>query len=288
MSAPTSIAATDAPQGRSAAIEALRFVSALAIVYFHMQLPHGPVALAALHSFTILFGYFSLRGSPARAARRLLTPWLVWSAFYVALQIGRAAVQGGWDGAAGAMDSFGWRDLLIGGMLHLWFLPFAFGVACIGRALPVRFWLIGLAALGLTGVAAANLIACAEPFAQWASVAPAAALGLAMARASRPAALCAGFVLGMGALFLLGVEESTLQAALGALAVLAALSAPHWRSAAADHLGRLSFGVYLAHPLAIALTHRLPLEGDATVFAVAALLCVAIAELALRVAPRIV
>ncbi len=138
---------------RSIAVDVARLVAAAAVVWIHVTSCEEsraslPLCRFAVPFFTAAVVYFIL----ARAARpqcpalltycaqrvqRLYLPFLLWSAFYLALRLSKhAAVH------EGSAIVFSPAMLLTGSTHHLWFLPFAaiisVGMFAIARA--VRPW----------------------------------------------------------------------------------------------------------------------------------------------------
>jgi hypothetical protein len=68
---------------RNGSIEYARFLGALGIVWFHMKMPGGTTALAALQLFILLQVYFGAERALSPQARRLLVPWLLRLKFQV-------------------------------------------------------------------------------------------------------------------------------------------------------------------------------------------------------------
>lgn len=121
---------------RSAAVDIARLVAAAAVVWIHVTSCEAsraslPLCRFAVPFFTAAAVYFILhraadRRLPAFApylaqrAQRLYLPFLLWSAFYLALRISKhAAVHDG------SPIVFSPAMLLTGSTHHLWFLPFA-------------------------------------------------------------------------------------------------------------------------------------------------------------------
>lgn len=123
---------------RNASFDYARLLAVFGIVLFHSGAPGAAWGYVGLPFFLLLLGVFA---APAAArlstaayartrARRLLTPWLIWSAIYAAL----LAVQAARNGRPVLAD-FDASMLLTGPALHLWFLPFAFVAGCALHAL---------------------------------------------------------------------------------------------------------------------------------------------------------
>jgi len=161
---------------RNPAVEVLRYVGAVGIVWFHLNGPTAWIGHAALEVFIILSVVFALRTGEAWSRRRVLWIWVFWSAVYAAMKIVQAVALG-----TLVTDEFEWWMLLTGPSLPLWFLPFIyvanglavayvqnvkwppivegiiFGIISSGLVLALKFLPIPLAqwALGFAAVLAA-------------------------------------------------------------------------------------------------------------------------------------
>lgn len=242
---------------RNGVIELARFAGSLAILWFHLGLPGREIALGALPMFVTFLVYFGAGQPIELRARRLLVPWVFWSVVYGALKF--------LDG-----DSFAPWMLLTGPAIHLWFLPFAFVVERLGvLLLPLSFLFL-------------LLVEFPVPVVQWASVLPAAALGYGLAKgASRY--WCLALAAAGGVLHLLGFQGAV-SLMTGALVVFLALSISI-QSRTAEYLGRIAFGVYLVHPIIVAVLLRVADLDPVPMFVIAALGSVLAAELCRRAVP---
>lgn len=239
---------------RNGSIDGLRWLGAIGIVWFHMALPGGGIGYAALPFFVTMLIYFGPDRPLLDRANRLLMPWAIWSVIYGGLKLLECTLLN-----IPLSQEFQPWMLLTGPSIHLWFLPYCFGVLVILRGLS-RTGLRVVAAIGVpVTLWMANELALPTPFAQWAAVFPAAILGLAMHREGPQMAptLCFGTAATMGLVWLLGWQDMTFQIGLAALAIggalLVPLPAPKW----VIWVSGLSLGVYLIHPLVIAVGHRL-------------------------------
>lgn len=120
-------------------IEWLRFLAAFGIVWFHTENAQWrSVGYAGLPIFLLVFGFLivvhydeiGLSEFVKRRALRLLVPWAFWSVIYIAARYIKAVFID-----KDTPDLFSLNTLLIGGSLHLWFLPFSFLLALV-------FWLL--------------------------------------------------------------------------------------------------------------------------------------------------
>lgn len=245
--------------GRNGSIDYLRFVGSIGIIWFHLHLPGAEIGLAALPMFVALFVCFGVGKDVASLNRRLLYPWLLWSAIFGLAKVAQAMVTGAPIGS-----EFEWWMLLAGPAIHLWFLPFSYLFVLLANQMHRQTW----------GAVNVILVPCSiwltetglpHPFAQWVTVIPAACMGLALNHfgpLSRQA-----HVLGWGSvaiavlMMIAGRETVALQYALGISAVLLAFTVQMRATRVSRLLSEISFGVYLLHPLIFALVLLLPLGG---------------------------
>ena len=176
-----------------------------------------------------------------------MVPWALWSLIYGAAKLFQALI-GGTPLAA----EFAPYMAVTGLSVHLWFLPFTFAALALAPLLRAgAWWHVPLLLAGVLVVMRAGPYPM--PFAQWAHVLPAAVLGIWMRGSIGPVwpvvillVLATGlWQLGFGR----GIEQSALASALCLLALL-------WTrgpTLLTRHLAPLAFGVYLTHPLVIAL-----------------------------------
>lgn len=245
--------------GRNGSIDYLRFVGSIGIIWFHLHLPGAEIGLAALPMFVALFVCFGDGRDIQSLNRRLLFPWLVWSAIFGMAKVAQAIVNG-----APLSSEFEWWMLLAGPAIHLWFLPFSYLFVVLLGQIRREVW----------GTLAAVLVPCSiwlayvdlpQPFAQWVTVIPAACMGLVLNHFG-PRSRQAHFV-GWGsisiAVFMVmaGRDTVALQYALGLSAVLLALAVQIRATPVSRLLSEISFGIYLMHPLIFALVLLLPLGG---------------------------
>lgn len=263
---------------RNATYDYARLLAAFGIVLFHADGPGAQVGYAALPFFLMLMISLSLPAAQTQSfgryartrAQRLLVPWLLWSGIYGILKLAEVlATSATWG------DEFRLHMLLTGPALHLWFLPAAF-VACLAIQPVVRRQpafdgadqtaptdqttlaiavALSFAALALLGLRQDQ--ALPVPLAQWAYVAPAACLGLALAlHRAQPLmalALTVGFI---GGAWALGWHQGLPQIALAALMLIlcGVIRLPATRLSALA--AQFSLGIYLAHPLVFSLLER--------------------------------
>ncbi len=262
-------AATQSVTGVKSAIELLRFLSAIGIVWFHVKAPGMEVAYVALPIFLLLSSYFAtdcvlrngVSGFVTGRATRILGPWVTWCAIFICLRI--VATQEAPDLAQLAANP--WL-LLVGPAVHLWFLPFLFFGSLLIPFLVAfvtnraRFHLV----LGLVGcmifVAFATLAKgeFAAPFGEWIYAVPSFAIGALFALAARfdeERSVVAMLALVAAASWLAGHSLGLYQLVLGAVLFklfwLWQLDSPVF-----VFLGRLSFGIYLVHPVFLWMLYK--------------------------------
>lgn len=249
-----------ATEKRKQSIDLMRIVAAFGIVWAHMGAPFAIEGYVALGLFVVLMAFLSWRSAqsrpgPSAMTRRmavLAVPWILWSAFYLGLDALRAGDM------ARLWTVTDWRSLLIGPVIHLWYLPFAVLAVPLAtlaaRALsgPGAVWAAALilAPLAALAVRVHDTGIAPEPFVQWAFATTPLAYGLLSAAAHSNRAWPAPLVfLVLGCLppwLLWGslVAPNLIAAAL----LFEAFWRMHLTLPGLPALGRLAFGVYLVHP----------------------------------------
>jgi hypothetical protein len=227
---------------RNGFVDYCRLIAAFGIVWFHSDAPGYRLAYVGLPFFLVLLALPSRMGMADRA-RRLLLPFLIWSAVYALFRAWNAAEQG--------QALFGWwqpRMFLTGTSIHLWFLPFAFLVALVAPALRASkvTLLLPVLAAGLLSAAGETSV---WPWYQWSfGVIPALA-GFAFLQ-SRPLS-----VLSLAATYavleMFRPSPDNLVIIGGSLLGFAAMSVTMQRSPLSDWCARLSIWVFLGHGLAV-------------------------------------
>lgn len=267
-------------QSWNGTVDLLRFIGSGGIVWFHTGAPGARFALTALPMFVALAVYFNLRGGSAvpgrklvvRRARRLLVPWVAWSAIYGILKIAEAMAAG-----KPVSSEFEMYMLFTGPRIHLWFLPFVFVAVLAGRAvldrLPVGPVGFAILLIGMIIGSAAALLACeaaspGPPLVQWLTSLPAVLLGLAMVRAegdgNRIRLLLSASVSVFTPLIWFGVHAGTISGLLASLLVCGMLAVAIPTSPFLLFLSSLSFGIYLVHPLVASVLERVSDIPDGT------------------------
>lgn len=250
----------------------------------------------ALSLFVVLTGFLSLRSLARGGVRRFwlgrllrfVLPWLVWVALYRLLDVVRARdVTLLWT----VTDPW-W--LLIGPAVHLWFLPFVVifsPLVVVALALVTsarRVWLAAAAclplALGAVWLHDAGTLP--QPLVQWAFALTPLLYGLLSALGHHHRAVAAPlvFVAAVGGIAGFGWGSLAAPFMLSAALLFEAFWRADLRWSPATSLGRLAFGIYLIHPVAMLVWFKLggavaPAQvGALAVFAMAALATVVLRQ----------
>ena len=290
---------------RLSGLDLLRLASVIGLVWYHMDGPGKIVAYAGLPAVLTISvalpvmqgGKRSLIEEANRRGRRLLWPWVFWSAFYGAFVASRSLYHG-----LGLGLPSGWEPYLAGPSIHLWYLPFALvatlAALVMHRSLagvPVRYaCAVGVALGGLTLVlasVASRSWSPSSPFGQWlfglASIPFGLAVGTAFrARASRVRYVLAGvaFACVVSCLILdrLGDRSTALAYGFGIPLVCLAILWPIELNDFGRMLIPLSLGIYLLHPFVHSQLYRTGLVELGAWAGVAVTLTSALLTLALR------
>lgn len=251
-------------------IDLARFIAAFGVVAAHaLASPRDWAGHLALALFLILTGFLAVQSAQRAGgtyafwprAQRLLVPWLAWSAFFRVLDL---VISDSPDRFIPLSNPW---SLLYGSYIHLWFLPFVgLAMALVG---PVTKWLttadrLLLACLLLLGVSAPlfwahESLAMPEPLPQWAFALPCYALGLflgvakPMGRANM--VLLTGVLLTGMAIWLGGAAPWTLTLLVGVAGFELFWRLP-LRGGWLPPLGRVAFGIYLAHPFFMLVIYK--------------------------------
>lgn len=258
-----------APSGYRPAIDLARFIAAFGVVAAHAFASERDwVGHVALGLFLILTAFLSVQ-SMNRAggrypwiarARRLVLPWLFWSAVF---RVVFFLVADGPERHALLSDPW---TLLIGSSIHLWFLPFVMLAMALvepsgrligdPRALAVATG--ALVAIGLPLFALHHFVPMPEPLPQWAFGLPVYAYGLLLAPAHALGRvgwlLAAVAVLSVGGYLMTGEVWALmpLVAALGFEVFWRAPLSGQWMK----RLGQVAFGIYLVHPFFMLVCYK--------------------------------
>lgn len=261
---------------RNGLVDVTRFFGALGIVWFHAGGASSWIGYSGLPLFLALGIYFTLdaaeRHPPAEVAlarfRRLLGPFVAWSAIFLLAKSANALV----TGVPLSSELRPWM-LLAGTSLHLWFLPFIFltgtAIVAFGRAVPdagLRGKVhLALAIAALVLYARLREAGLEHPFGEWVVSLPFVFLGAALHacrdRAAGRVAMVAVFILAVALLLPLEPAAAPRSMVLSALIVLACLSVYVPAGGLSSRLALLSYGIYLVHPLIISVAQRIPAAG---------------------------
>ncbi len=272
-------------KSRLASVDFLRFLASFGIVWGHGLSVARPdfakVGYAALALFCILMAYYSVKAvggprgpqsdgpAPDKVSRwlfqrrigRVAIPWLFWCGFYLVLE---AVFFSDLRSVLVIEDPF---SLLVGPVIHLWFLPFAFIATGLFLG-PSRFLdtkrRVMAACLAAVPLAAGLFwlhdgALLPEPFLQWAFAAPCFLFGLFVALGERHRAeiYAWAFFLSVCLVFLMLHPASwpiyLVLAALvfGAARLIVLPSGPAMKA-----LGGLAMGIYLIHPFHMAVVYK--------------------------------
>ena len=121
---PVHVPAASGMRARSGAVDLLRVAAVIPIVFYHAGVMNQSIALVGMHALIAAAVFFAAESRAqgtnvqivTRRARRLAGPWLFFGLLHLALAIRAHHVQP-------------WM-FLIGGSVHLWFLPFIFVATC--------------------------------------------------------------------------------------------------------------------------------------------------------------
>lgn len=253
---------------RIGSIDALRVLGAFGIVLFHVKAPGAALGYAALPIFislAVLFALASNRQTTTswQAMKRFLVPFAFWSLLYALLQT--------IDGGTSPFAWFEWSDLLTGPAIHLWFLPFiAISIPCcvalrsfLAQIDPTKLWVV--AGLGsLASFALLSSFTLPDGPAQWVFGLPAVALGVAIWGSGSQDG--AGHDMTGGVIFcslclvgalLIGFYHGVLQYAVALPLILLALNLHLRLPVFVQNLVPFSLGIYLIHPVFIAVLSRI-------------------------------
>jgi len=253
--------------GRNGTFDYARLIAAFGIVIFHADAPGAAIGYAGLPFFLILL---VVLGGPvaqrmhfanfaATRVRRLLRPWLIWSAIYGGLKLAEVAVTG-----QPLATEFTPAMILTGPALHLWFMPFAFvaslglyGVIRLRRVWPTPVLCAALLMVGLALLGLQQERTFAVPIAQWVFAGPAVCLGCALALLHGAVVRQAMVVAGVVVIALtLGWSVGVVQIAVAGCTFIACAAWPRPATPGSDWAAQIAMGVYLTHPLMLSCLDR--------------------------------
>lgn len=279
-------------------IDLARFIAAFGVVVAHVFVsPRDWVGHLSLGLFLILTAFLAVQSAQRAGgsyaflprARRLILPWLVWSAFFRLLDETMADKP-----FAYGLLSDPW-SLLYGSSIHLWFLPFV-GLAMVLVG-PVVRWVttperLVLASCLLIGLSAPlfwahEAMGLPEPLPQWAFALPCYVLGLLLGVGHPMGRVWVPLVTGV-AMTLLAVYMGRAAPWTFAIAVALLGFELFWRlpirGSWLPHLGQVAFGIYLAHPFFMLVVYKI--AGPEVNLLLGAVLCFALTWVAIAVARR--
>lgn len=230
----------------------------MGIVWFHSGATGHQIAYTALPFFLLLLA-MPTRGTIQDRAKRLLRPWLIWSAIFGAGEVLRAFLLG--------QELFGWFQpsmLLYGTMIHLWFLPFAFLAGYILTPLRAQPNLALLAPLIVAAFVAIAPHSLTPPFPQWIFGAVPAVVGAAFFSQKenhRYLALVSLLVAFLVLQVLQPKPENSVILIGCALAILAFLTKVR-ATAFTNFAAQISFPIYLSHPIFLFVGRVFDLDGS--------------------------
>lgn len=224
-------------------VDYARFAAALAIVWFGIDAPGNWLAKVAVPLFLVLL--FSDSDSRlGSSANRYLKPFVVWSAIYLLLSLALAFKTGQplgtvWD----------WRMILVGTWIHLWVFPFAFLTSLLAPWFRHPLASLG-AALLVASLLSVNGTPSDEPWLHWSfgAIPVLVAIGF-LAWGWRLAATTLGLSFAILALGRPSPENFTILAGTALALIILSYRLP--ATQLSDLCARLSFGIYLTHPLII-------------------------------------
>lgn len=268
-------------QNRIANIERLRILAAYGVVTFHSDLVFSRhIGVVSFLCFAIIFAVFIINrpdyelslGGFISKARRLLLPWLFWSAIFFVFLIVKSVLKG-----IPITELLSWRMLITGTSIHLWFLPFAFVSAVliilthqVTRHFAIELNVLVMFAFGLICAVVFSIIDIIPevqyPFRQWILGFPAIPMGYAIGmsrfmKTRRHQYMFFIFSILSTCVIVCLIEAFGGQSrfivryciALGVVCLAFSLNGK--MGVATKTLSGLAYGIYLMHPLVISCFH---------------------------------
>ncbi len=259
--------------GYNPTVDYARFFAAAVIILFHAGAPGHVFGEAAVAFFTIAMCMFGLRSAektknqalPAlrKRAIRLLHPWLVWSAVYLAAKTAQAIISG--QPVMGELHA--WLPPT-GSQSQLWYLPFAVVVTVFLAALTQiceiaiqsrKNWLLAIMACALCSAPLLHIYTYADLplfFGLCVLYTPSVFMGVLFYAVRndvewiiKQALLLTGFGLVLKTLGLLGTQQLIIGAPITALVLLVKTPAFSFTKL----LGDYAMNMYLVHILVISI-----------------------------------
>ena len=243
-------------------VDAARLVSAALIVCVHVGVGKPEFTISGLIYFAVLtFCLAAMTESRGptpdirNRARRLLVPWLVWSAFYIALWLAL------WRFRRQPLDLDVFTnplDLLIGGATHLWFLPFAFAGGLATATYVRKSKRLSdtqhLILLSVFTIGASELTVGfgnqSPPISQWVNSLPLLSIGtvIGLAQARSDKQFKAYYSTAFALTVYISWRCSSIPYLIGVLALMALILFKTREYPKLRWLAGLSMGIYLVHP----------------------------------------
>lgn len=233
-----------------------------------MGAPGATAGYTALGLFLILTAFLSVQSLERSGGRfgviprvqRVILPWLFWCLFY------KAALVIVSDTPVPIVDLSSPTWLLIGPVIHLWFLPFIILVALL---VPVARRLItdgdrlivaagGAAVVSILVLALHSFADMPEPFPQWTFALPPFLYGLLSGHGHRLGLMWPPVAFGLivyGAIFAMTQALWAVESFL-ALVLFEIFWRMPLRGEAFRQLGQLAFGIYLLHPFFMLVVYK--------------------------------
>lgn len=263
----------DSQLTRNPAVEALRYVGAVGIVWFHMEGPVSWVGHSALGVFIILSVVLTLSMGGAWSRKRVLKIWLFWSAIYAAMKVLQAVLHG-----TPIIDEFEWWMLVTGPSLPLWFLLFIYVANGFAAMYVKKVDWPPIFEGAVLGILSASLVVAVPtlpiPLSQWALGVAAVLAAIAVFRGIEGnwtvLAVWAAPILILGdRLFILAVPVATLAL------IYPAKAQQSWPNI----LGRLALPVYILHP---GISSAASLDGSAEAAIIVAIISTILGAILIR------
>ena len=304
---PAEAAAAPLPAGRTrhGATDVLRIAAVIPVIYYHAgvlaQLP-ALIGMHALIAAAVIFAARPSRGTAFEVVRkrldRLLLPWVVFGVWHLLTAV-----------RSGHYSSY---MLLIGGSLHLWFVPFIFVItAAVALYCRTRPWPTGwgrVVAWSIPALVAIHVECRATPWLEklppwWqffdglTAALVAAAVLSTPGRALNKAAVALAIAVASVPLWLpwrTATMMTVSPAGGGTLLFVLVSLLPAGANRLTDFLGRASFGLYLMHMVVLfgffrivsRLQHKTPKDFEPATVALCATATVIVSLIAIAIIER--
>lgn len=258
--------------GRRIDIEFIRVLACLGIVYFHAGVLSGinnAIAYSGLVVFVLISVFYSGKHQKTdqvvSLAKKIMVPYFIWSVIYFSLY---------YVSGKSISEIVGWKTIISGTSIHLWYLPFIFLVLVIvGR---IKNFIPLKVLSGMSGVLftvwlyfspAWRANVDVVPFAQYMHALGGVFLALSVASLARwisYGSLCAGILM---CIYLFQFGDYGISVVYCISAVVAFLLTIKPTSITKTEklvtlLSSLTFSIYLVHPFGLAIMSKLNLGGN--------------------------